>query len=48
MDKPDAKPPNIDYFYYFVVSFECRLSATMGHWNGQKNPREMRLGEFPG
>ena len=25
MDKPDAKPPNIDYFYYFVVSFELIL-----------------------
>ena len=29
------------------VSF-CRLSATMGHWNGQKNPRDRRLGELPG
>ena len=27
---------------------DCRLSATMGHWNGQKNPRELRLGELPG
>ena len=25
MDKPDAKPPNIDYLYYFVVSFELIL-----------------------
>ena len=25
MDMPDAKPPNIDYFYYFVVSFELFL-----------------------
>lgn len=24
-DKPDAKPPSIDYFYYFVVSFELVL-----------------------
>ena len=24
-DKPDAKPPNIDYFYYMVVSFELVL-----------------------
>ena len=24
-DKPDAKPPNIDFFYYFVVSFELIL-----------------------
>ena len=29
------------------VSF-CRLSAIMGHWNGQKNPRDRRLGELPG
>ena len=26
----------------------CRLSATMGHRMGQKNPRELRLGELPG
>ena len=26
----------------------CRLSATMGHWNGQKNPRDLRLGWLPG
>ena len=24
-DKPDAKPPNIDYFYFLVVSFEMIL-----------------------
>ena len=24
-DKPDAKPPNIDYLYFFVVSFELIL-----------------------
>ena len=24
-DKPDAKPPNIDYFFFFVVSFELIL-----------------------
>ena len=30
-----------------VMLRACRLSATMGHWNGQKNPRELRLGELP-
>ena len=30
------------------VAEQCRLSATMGHWNGQKNPRELRMGELPG
>ena len=31
-----------------LVIKACRLSAKMGHWNGQKNPRELRLGWLPG
>ena len=27
MDKPDAKPPNIDWFYFNVVSFELILMS---------------------
>ena len=31
MDKPDAKPPNIDWFYFNVVSFELILMS-VEHW----------------